>query len=185
MIRLGESSYKLGGTICGYLSAQQIKILLRILAFHIIQETTTATDHTDQTTLASVIATVVSQMSGELGNPTGQNRYLNFRRTGIRLAPSKLADQLFSSFFRNRHPTLSNCKNCYLLNCLLPASHPRNPKIAKPQTANTRRPVLVAVPTFTCVFPKLNYDPSNVLIRRPLATTNFPGNAVKRGPEPR
>ena len=84
-------------------SFQQIEILLGIDPLHVIQEPTTPTYHSQQTTPAGIVLRMEFQMIGHLGNPTGEQRNLDFRRARVAGSASKFTLQLLFPLFRKLH----------------------------------------------------------------------------------
>ena len=69
-----------------------VQIPLRIDASQIIQKATTTTDHTQQTPAAGVVLLVQLHVLSQVVDSAGEQRDLNFRRTGVAVRLTELLD---------------------------------------------------------------------------------------------
>src|SRR5262245_35265795 len=69
--------------LANFQTSQQIEIQLRIRPLHVVQQTASPTDHSQQPTPAGIVLGVQFQMIGHLADPTGEQRNLNLRRSRI------------------------------------------------------------------------------------------------------
>ncbi len=79
---------------------QQFEILFGIDPLHVIQQTASPTDHSQQTTPTRVILGMQFQMLGHLGDAIGEQRNLDFRGARVRGPTTKFTLQLLFPFFR-------------------------------------------------------------------------------------
>src|SRR5690606_7690273 len=77
----------------------------------IIQKLPPPTDHHEHAASAGEVFAMDLQMLGESLDPRGQNRDLNFGRTGVCLACPKLLNQLALLFFGNGHLSSARSTN--------------------------------------------------------------------------
>ena len=68
---------------------QQFEILFGIDPLHVIQQTTSPTDHAQQATPTGVVLGVQLQMRGHLGDAIGEQRNLDFWRPRIGASTTK------------------------------------------------------------------------------------------------
>lgn len=79
---------------------QQFEILFGIDPLDIVQQAAPPTDHAQQTTPTGVVFRVQFQMVGHLGNPTGEQRNLDFWGARVRGSTTKFTLQLLFPLFR-------------------------------------------------------------------------------------
>ena len=94
--------------LADFQATQQIKIQLRIGPLHVIQQSATTADHSQQTAPAGMILDVKLQVSGHVSNSRGQDRNLYLGRTGVRAASSVLTSQFLLTLFRDRHAVFAS-----------------------------------------------------------------------------
>lgn len=81
-----------------------------ILATHIIQQATSATDQHQQTPSACIILAVRLQVIGQFIDPMREHSNLDIRRTSIPVGPTKIFNQFSFLFFRYRHESRNPSK---------------------------------------------------------------------------
>ena len=59
---------------------------------HVLQQTTTATDHQEQSTTRVVVMLVGLEVLGEIGDALGEHCHLSFRRSRVGLVQAVLAE---------------------------------------------------------------------------------------------
>jgi hypothetical protein len=74
----------------------------------VVEQSSAATDQSQQSTSAAMILDVRFQVHGQVFDPLGQHRDLQFRRSRIRFISAEFLNQLGLAFPGNRHSHTTN-----------------------------------------------------------------------------
>lgn len=89
---------------------EELTILGEIVALHVIEKLATTGSHLEQATTTMEVFAVSAEMLGQVIDPGGKNRDLDFGRSGICIVSLELGDDFW--FSDGRHWLLVRLHNC-------------------------------------------------------------------------
>ena len=89
---------------------QELVILRKIVLLQIIEQLAAATGHLQKATAAMEVLTVGAEMLGQVIDPGGQERNLDFGRTGVLVVGFVFGDDFW--FYYGRHGLMIEFHDC-------------------------------------------------------------------------